>query len=436
MGLWGRLGDSLREADLCVLRLRVALAAPVMAALLTGATPTPLEACSKATFIDVQPELYFVFTALPDTVEAGWSGATFGSRPLSDMEHLAPEGPLWAQVVRLDDVGGEAAKRLPVDSEYLIVVPWDYGADCRPLPWQRSARFLEPGEEGLMFATLRDPEHWVDGVPTADFHLPYSQPYPRQAQFVLRPLMSVEDAFRFHHVLPRPGDLRDDAAAAVAPLLEWARKNPKLARQGPANDMIQRHLRRITREEVRRLDVPVVGTYRFVLDLGDGVPRTFYARTRSAPTSPTPVEPGNDWVRELRPPSYGGYTLWAESAPHRELLGSADYSHPGGYLYLFSGVDPDDHAARRIPGAADLSLAARALPDDPEVQGLDAALRERGVFREYIDRNLKPGADAFFVLHPDGAVTFEQRYHLPDGGVVTLHGVRIQTDDGTGRPGT
>jgi len=338
-------------------------------------------------------------------------------------------------MVHLDDVGGEAAKRLPVDGEHLIIVPWDYDADCRPLPWEGSARFLEPGEEGLMYATLRDPEHWVDGVPTADFHLPYSQPYPRQARFVLRPLMSVEDAFRFHHVLPRPGDLRDDAAAAVAPLLEWARLNPELALKWPANDMIQRHLSRITYEEARRLEVPVAGTYRFVLDLGDGTPRTFYARTRSAPTSPSDLEPREEWVHELRPPSYGGYTVWAESASRRELLASAEYSRPGAYLYLLPGAEPGDIAAGRIPGAADLSLAARALPDDSDVQALDAALRERGVFREYIDRNLKPGADAFFMVHPDGAVTFEQTYHLPEERTITLQGVRIQADYGSAGPG-
>jgi hypothetical protein len=408
-------------------RLPVALSAPLLvAALLTTASPVSLGACSMSTFIPVQPQLYFLFTALPDTVEAGWSGALgFGGHPLSDLDHPATEGPRRAQVVRLEQWGGEAAQRLPGDTEHLVLIPWDYGADCRTLPWQRSARFLEPGERGLMYAALRDPEHWVDGVPTADFHVPYTQPYPRHARMVLRPLMSLEDAFRFHHVLPRQDDLRDDAATALAPLLEWARQNPELARQGPAQDMIRRNLHHLTYEEVRRLEVPVAGTYRFVLDLGDGAPRTFYARTRSAPTSPSPLEPGDDWFHELRPPSYAGYILWAESASGPELLGPARTGQPGGYLYLFLDDDPADGPARRIPGAADLNLAARALPDDPDVQALHASLRERPVFREYIDRNLKPGADAFFLLHPDGAVTFEQAYHLPDGRVVTLKGVRI-----------
>lgn len=403
----------------------LALPAPLlMAALLTVMTPASLEACTKGTFIAVRPELYFVFTALPDTVEATWHGAVGGHR-LTGMDHAEKEGPRWAQRIRLEQAGGEAAKRVPGDTEHLILVPWDYGADCSTLPWKRSARFLEPGQRGLMYAALRDPEHWVDGVPTADFHLPYSQPYPHRARMTLPPLMSIEDAFRFHHVLPTQADLRADAVAAVAPLLDWARQNPELARQWPANDMIRRNLRGITYEEVRRLEVPVAGTYRFVLDLGDGAARTFYARTRSAPTSPSPLESGDDWVHELRPPSYAGYTLWAESASSPELLGPARTGQPGGYLYLFLGDDPADVAARRIPAAAELALAARALPDNPAVQALHASLRKPPISSEYIDRNLKPGADAFFLLHPDGGVTFEQTYHLPGDRVVTLQGVRL-----------
>lgn len=440
--LWVRIEDSRHDAGL---RLRFTLPASLLvAALLTMVGPASLGACSKGTFSPVQPEFYFLFTALPDTVDAGWSGALrVGGQPLDDLDdldHPATEGPRWAQVVRLEQAAGEAARQLPDDAERLILVPWDYGPACRSVPWQRSARFLEVGERGLMYATLRDPEHWVDGVPTADFHQPYSQPFPRRARYTLPPLngllMGIDDAFRFHHVLPRQADREADAEAAVAPMLEWARQNPELAQQGPANDMIRRNLRYITNVEVRRLEVPVAGTYRFVLDLGDGAPRTFYARTRSAPGQPVLPESGDDWFNELRPPSYGGYTLWAESAPEAEMLGPARAGQPGGALYIFLAGDPGDAAPRRIPGAAELTLATRALPDDPDVQVLLPSLRERSAFREYIDRNLGPGADAFFLLHADGAVTFEQTYHLPDGQVVTLRGVRIQVDHGGAGSGT
>ncbi len=437
--LWDRAEDSRNEIGLLLAGLPVVLPASLLlAALLTMASPISLGACSKGTFVPAQPEFYFIFTALPDTVEAGWSGAVgSGGQPLSGMDHPATDGPRWAQMVRLEQVGGEMAKRLPGEAEHLIVVPWDYAGDCSTLPWQRSARFLEPGERGLMYAALRNPEHWVDGMPTADFHLPYSQPFPRHAHVVVRPLMSIEDAFRFHHVLPRQDDVRDDAATALAPLLEWARQNPELASQGPARDMIHRNLDRLTYEEVRGLEVPVAGTYRFVLDLGDGAPRTFYARTRSAPTGPAraTLEQGDDYFHELRPPSYAGYTLWAESASGPELLGPARTGQPGGYLYVFLGGDPGEGPARRIPGAADLRGLARALPDDSDVQALRDFIWERPVFREYLERNLEPGADAFFLLHPDGTVTFEQTYHLPGGRVVTLQGVRIQADHGSAGSG-
>jgi len=90
--LWGWIEDSGDEIVLRLPRLSVAYAGPVlMAALLTVTTPASLEACSKGTFIEVQPELYFVFTALPDTVEAGWSGARGGWQP--PPQRYGPPGP-------------------------------------------------------------------------------------------------------------------------------------------------------------------------------------------------------------------------------------------------------------------------------------------------------------------------------------------------------
>jgi hypothetical protein len=408
-----------------------------LAALLLIASPGSLDACSKGTFQPVQPEFFFISTALPDTVEAGWSGA-LGSRgePISATDHAAGEGSRWAQLVRLEQVGGEAAKRLPAGTEHLLLVPWGYAGDCRTLPWRESAQFLEPSERGLMYATLRDPEHWVHGVPTADFHRPSSQPYPRHAHLVLEPRMSTEDAFLLHHVLPRQDDLADDPELALAPLLEWARRNPELARQEPAREMILRNLMSLTHTEVRALEVPMAGTWRFVLDLGEGAVRTFHARTGSAHTNPDLMEPADDWFRELRPPAYLGYIVWTETAPRRELLDTVRPRAPGGYLYLFPGDDPGDAPARRIPGAADLALATRALPEDPEVQALAAFLRDPRVARAYLDRNLGPGADASFLLHPDGAVTFEQRYHLPGRPGVVLRGVRFHAGDGPSGPGS
>lgn len=402
----------------------------VLACLLIGTTPMPVDACSKSAFGGVQPDFFFLFTPLADTVEAGGNGAVmdFTGRRITELGPADTEGPRWGQRVRLQQVAGPAADGLPPETEHLILVPWSYGGDCRPLPWQESARFMEPGQTGFMNAALRDPEHWVDGVPTADVHNPYNHPFPQHASRVPQDALGTEEVFRLHQVLPQKEALDADPRAAVAPLLEWAREHPDLARRWPASLVIPEQLRGIANREVRDREVPVAGTYRFTLDLGDGAPRTFYARTATAPTSPAGMEPGDEWMRELRPPTYAGYSLWAESAHRPELLGAAEPGRPGAYLYVFPDADPGE-VAGRVPGGAELGLAARALPDDPEVQALNRAVRERfgtAEGREYIDRNLTPEADAFFLVHPDGTVTFEQRYRLPDGRAVTLQGVRIE----------
>lgn len=418
-----------------VLRPIVGVSVPLfIAVLLTVTAPAPVEACSKRAFGAAQPDFYFVFTALADTVDAGWPGASSegSGRPVIEPGDQDTESPRRGQLVRLEEAAGQDADRLPREAEQLILVPWGYRGDCRRLPWRQSARFIEPGHRGFMYAALRDREDWVDGVPTADVHNPYNLPYPHQTPRIPQDAMGIEDVFRVHHVLPRPDELREDPRGAVAPLLEWARRNPGLARQWPATDMIRQNLHNVTHEEARRLEVPVAGTFRFVLDLGDGVPRTFYARTASTPTGPASLESGDEWLRELRPPSYPGYALWADGAPRPELLGSAEAGRSGGYLYVFPSGESGGGGAGRIAGGAELTLAARALPDDPEVQALNTALRERpgtGEFREYIDRNLTPEADAFFRIHPDGTVTFEQTYHLPGSGIVKLQGVRIDVEE-------
>jgi hypothetical protein len=412
-------------------RILMRVAGPLSIAMfLAAATAMPAQACSKRAFAPVQPLFYFVFTALADTVEAGEAGAVMGvtSRHLAELSDAGIEGPVWGQRVRLRDAAGLDAEGLPPETEDLILGPWSYSPACAPRAWQQSARFIEPGETGFMFATLRDPEHWVDGIPTADVHNPYHHPYPQHTRRAPEDAMGVEDVFRLHHILPRPEDVGEDPLGAMTPLLDWAREHPDLARRWPASDMIRSHLRNVSYQEARRLEVPVAGTYRFVLDLGDGPPRTFYARTNTTPTGPAGLETGDAWFHELRPPSYTGYALWARGARLPELFGSLRPGHAGGYFHVFSSVDPTG-GADRVPAGIELTLAANALPDDPGVQALHRAVRERfgtSEGREYLDLNLSAEANGFFQIHPDGEVTFEQTYHLPGDRIVTLRGVRIE----------
>jgi hypothetical protein len=223
-------------------------ALPCLAVLAFLLGPTKGLACTMPTFSEYRVGFFFTFTALADTLDAGWG-------------NVSPRGPVpqgsvsrYGQLVRVSRVGGDAAAVLSEGTDRVLVVPWSYDAGCQPLPWTESARWLEPGETGVMWAELRDPELWIDGIPTADVHNPYSQPYPRKRLLLPGPeprgaeLMRYEDVFHLLGLLPRLEEHREDPARASAPLLDWARENPTLALQPPASGLLLFHQRYVHRQ--------------------------------------------------------------------------------------------------------------------------------------------------------------------------------------------
>jgi hypothetical protein len=217
---------------------------PCLAAVAVLLSPATGLACTKGTFSEYRVGFFFTFTALADTLDAGWGSVSLGGQ--------VPQGAgrRYGQLVRVHRVGGDAAAAVPEAVDRVLVVPWSHDAGCLPLPWTESARWLEPGETGVMWAELRDPEHWIEGLPTADIYNPHSQPYPRKRLLLpgLSPqggeLMSYDDVFDLLGVLPRLEEYRQDPVGAVAPLLDWARQNPALALQPPAPGLLTYHQRK------------------------------------------------------------------------------------------------------------------------------------------------------------------------------------------------
>lgn len=221
-------------------------ASAAAAALLLAAEPA--QACSLSDFhIFRDPALaHFVATATAETLEAGagvvtyrWGQERGGSGPV-------PEPAIYGQVVEVERVGGLAAARLGGRVSRAVLVPWGYGADCRTEPWVGNPRWVEPGTRGLFTAMLRDPAHWVDGLPTFDVFNPYSEPYPQRAEPERYSegaddplLLSIDEYFALIDLLPTEEEVDASAARAYAPLLAWARDNPELARRHPAKVMLQ-----------------------------------------------------------------------------------------------------------------------------------------------------------------------------------------------------
>jgi hypothetical protein len=118
--------------------------------------------------------LEFIGTPLPDTVFAGPGTNTFTEAP----GHFGPGTArrIYGQRVKIDRLGARARAALPANVREVLLVPWDYGADCRTVPWSRSARWLPEAFPGVFAARLRPREHWAGTVPTFDI-TPYMQPY-------------------------------------------------------------------------------------------------------------------------------------------------------------------------------------------------------------------------------------------------------------------
>lgn len=401
---------------------------PLAAACLAAATPAAGHACSLAPFPAVRTSIYLIGTAAADTVLAGAGGVEYGREPDDE------GGPIRGQVVRVERVGGTDLAELPPGTDRVVLVPWGYGADCRTTRWTQSAHWVEPGVRGLFWAGLRPRDQWVDGLPTLDVRQPYQLPYPQGADW-MEPdsLMSMEQTFELLGLLPLWDELRANPEAAHQPLLRWARANPELARRFPASEAVGDAVYSIRYARLKRIDPPLAGTYRFSVSVDGDAPRTFYARTRSAPTTEWgPAEsPGDDRPRPTVDDPIAGYTMLLAGSSAADSLpivcGPDRDMRREGYFSVAAAPEPGADGVQLWRGEIELSLAARALPGDPLLAGITRAELDEMIRRA---RDREPSVErvrtpARFLLRPDGSVALEQTVRLHDGRTVVITGERI-----------
>lgn len=130
---------------------------------------------------------------------------------------------------------------MPAGTARVIAVPWSHNQSCKPIPFERSVRWIADGTRGLFTAQLRPKAHWVSGVRTLDVFVPSWEPHTQEGAWVLwgsssstsdvaltpEQLMEVSDR------LPTSAAMERDAVAALIPLTDWAREHPSLTRRYP-----------------------------------------------------------------------------------------------------------------------------------------------------------------------------------------------------------
>ena len=423
------------------IRPRSICAASFFLALLCS--PTATYACSKVGFVGIRldRDAHFVAVPTPDTAFTGAGTVKYVVTP----GHFGPQRdrPIYGQIVRVEKMGGVASRLVPQGVSEVVVVPWDYGADCTPAPWTRSSVWLPPNERGLITATLRDRTYWAQGLPTFDVHTPHMQPYPQRAAQQMRrrnpspdTLMSVEDVFSLMEILPEERQLADSAEHAVEPLFHWARTNPDLAHRFPAAAALYRARFSVINARVRRIKSPLVGTYRISFRMNEGLERTFYARSRAIITDhwsnllDPPPQPDDPTI-VIQPPGYylrvtGALDPTALPGACQPDIDPKDYKD--GYIAILDQPPLKTSEGLQWLGKVELNLLERMFREDTALHQF-----AKEAFQADYERVRKgvPRTDdlpARFTQAASGAIRFEQTVALAEARRIVMRGERISND--------
>lgn len=284
----------------------------------------PVAACStRGTWVSGgTTALRFMATFLPDTVLAG-PGAL---KPGNALGHFGrgDRRTIYGQLAMLGEVPSRTARVLPEAARTVVLVPWDYAADCSLVPWNRSAVWLTPGQEGLLSAALRPQEHWVDGMPTFDIFRPERQPYDPSNEELGGSdsiAMTALPPQRLMHLLDSLPSASTDTLV-LRRVFDRLHGDATLRDRYPVMTLISAAVSGIETARMEGIRPPFAGTLKLELSFEGGPWRTLWARTDPSPTHLN----GERWADDVEPTDpltprlYDGYTLYLHTSAERISL--------------------------------------------------------------------------------------------------------------------
>lgn len=410
--------------------------APLTAVLLATAVLaiSPAHACSKGTFSTLlaDSQAFFTAQATADTLLAGAGAVSYGSGG-GHYGRTDRQG-IYGQLVQVDHLGGPAARLLPQGTREVVVVPWDYDPACRPLAWGRSARWVSPGTRGFYIASLRSPERWAAGKPTFDLHNPGHLPYTGTERIremgrdtAISSLLSPNQVFDLYQALPTADEVAEGKREALGALRRWVQAHPDLAKRPPAEMLLSRVLGSVARAELKEVDHPALGTWRFRLQVPGDSTYTFYARTEAYPTGRwTPSRTRPDPVSgQLQLAPAEGYSFLVAVSDDLDSLPEAVRARNYKQAYIKALALPDTSGEERAEwrGWLESSLLRQAFPDDPVIQS--AAKEAFQHFGRRYRQGLPDETPARFTRGMDGVLRVQQSFPLSEGGVLLVEGEQV-----------
>jgi hypothetical protein len=326
-----------------------------------------------------------------------------------------PDRPIHGQRFAVEHIGSPAS--LPPSVTSVVLVPWDYGADCRTTPWGRSARWLPANERTLIIGSLRETRYWANGVPTVDVHLLGPHPYPQHE--ANRPLrdsaLTADELFTLLEALPDAERLESAPLQAIAAFREWTIANPGIARRWPADGSLGQLRYQGEMALLRKSVPPILGTFRFAVSRPGRDSAVFFVRTDRRPTSrwhgraAAPREPATD----ISAPDAYAIVVATGRSPQDLPLASDSESltrHIGFFMMVHEPRTRPD-GSREWDGAVEFREIEKTMLAD----------------RPVTDRPDRSATLGRFIMDPDGRVQVEMTIGRAEGRPVVLHGERIST---------
>jgi hypothetical protein len=385
----------------------------------------------------------FEATPIHDTVLAGAGDMQFVQAP----GHFGPgtARAIYGQRVRVNRLTARARAALPEGVGEVLLVPWDYGADCRPVPWSRSAGWLPDTLTGVFAGTLRAREHWAGALPTLDI-TPFAQPYREPpADTTVRDWLptrrlSIDRLLRLYDEL-WPLDTPLDTVTALA-YAERLRADTSLAGRYPVSEYVHDALYTFNEARRRAVRSPVSGTFRLEVSLNDGPPRTMFLRTSATPTS-LEYAPRVGGDTALAPPTPTSYSMHATTAVRPDDLAPScgvDRRYTTAYMYVQWHGDPGAGGEHTWPADLDDRLFPSLLTPSEhaqwqaDVQAANEAARAE--WKRAWSAGERPPAPGPYVQRyrmrftrdAAGPVRVEGTMDVPHIGTARLRGERVSDD--------